>query len=55
MNGIIVRQNGMIEELIADGNNQNQMSQQRIAFLESHVVEITKQVEMREEAREARK
>lgn len=47
MNGIIVHQNSLIEELVNDYTAQNNLSQQRVAFLENHVAQLTEQLQQK--------
>lgn len=47
MNGIIVHQNSLIEELVTDYTTQNNLNQQRVAFLEQHVLQLTEQLQQK--------
>lgn len=52
MNTVIVRQNGMIEELIQEAAEQNALNLQRVTVLENYVGELEKRDAQREAQRE---
>jgi len=49
MNAVIMKQHGIIEDLVTNFATENNMNNQRVTMLENYVVEIKQRLDLREQ------